>query len=199
MVSTVDFNWTLPHGRIQFLPHGNIRPCPENHRISDSPGFRSFFPKSNLYHLSLSFRHPLQFLIFTIFNYLQSIESVTAYCIFEQFPNNTRRKDLLLFYIHQQLHSDMLVQPTRIPGTASMLAPIPRSPGRPDNRTHTAVYPPVGNFWCAIVHCSSEHRSCRSGTYKAAQITTGSRDTASRLRLICLRRSASHSAIAIFP
>ena len=47
------------------------------------------------------------------------------------------QKRLLLFYSHQQLHSDMLVQPTRFPGTAGMRLVC--------TRTHAAVYPPVGN------------------------------------------------------
>ena len=42
------------------------------------------------------------------------------------------QKILLLFYSHQQLHSDMLVQPTRFPGTAGMrpgmLATAPTQP-----------------------------------------------------------------------
>ena len=92
----------------------------------------------------------------------------------------------------------MLDQSTRIPETAGMLAPILRTPDRPDNRTHTAVYPPVGNFWCATVLCSSEHRSCRSASAEQSMTPRALRMQHLDFRLIRLRRSASHSAIAIF-
>jgi hypothetical protein len=191
MVSTSDFNWTLPHGRMQFCHMVTYDHVLRTREFLTVQGFRSFvrFSKSNLYRLyapysssKFSSHEPLHF-----------------------FPD-TYHVSILLFYSLLQLHSDMLVQPTRIPGTAGMLEPIPDhpdrpDPDRPDNGTHAAVYPPVGNFWCATIHCSSEHRSCSSETRncKAAHDTKGRElDTTSRFRLIHLRRSASHSVIAIF-
>ena len=52
--------------------------------------------------------------------------SSAAYCIFEH-----RRKDYCCFTSHL-LHSNLLVQSTRFPGTAGMPVPIPGYPEPPD-------------------------------------------------------------------
>ena len=61
------------------------------------------------------------------------------------------------------------VNPHGFPGTAGTPVPMTDSLTTRTNRiqnhaphigVHTAVYPPVGNFWCATIHCSSEPRSC---------------------------------------
>ena len=77
-------------------------------------------------------------------NVLQS-KSVIAYCIFEQ-TANVCRKDYCCFtaiWLHSpyagSIHTDY--------GNCWHACTDPGNPGRPDNCTHTAVYPHVGNFW----------------------------------------------------
>jgi hypothetical protein len=82
--------------------------------------------------------------------------------------------------------------------TAGMLAPIPGSPDRPDIlHPHTRLSA-RGEFLVCYRTLLIRTQILQIRNCRAAQDTKGSQDTASRFRLIRLRRSASHSAIAIF-
>ena len=110
--------------------------------------------------------------IFFFCSFLESTKSVaTAYCIFEQFLNTEKIVVVLQPSAAAQRYAGSTH--TDSGNCWYMPAPISDHPDRPDpeppgNRTHAGVYPPVGNFWCASMHCSSEPRSCRSGTVRSS-------------------------------
>ena len=93
--------------------------------------------------------------------------SCTEYCSFEQFEC---RKDCCCFTdCFSSCTAMCWVNPHGFPGTAGTPVPMTDSLTTRTSRiqnhaphigVHTAVYPPVGNFWCATIHCSSEPRSC---------------------------------------
>ena len=122
------------------------------------------------------------------------------------------QKRMLLFYSHQQLHSDMLVQPTRIPGTAGTCLHRSLTIRTDRIQNHRATAPTQASIrqWAisGVLPCIA-HQNPDPADQElsgAAQDTKGSptyfQDTASRYELIRLHvrllRSASHSAIAIF-
>ena len=181
------------------MPLGNIRPCPEIH-FPTVQVFRSFVrnSKSNLYHLCTPYSSVHSCTKFyscstrvryTLFCNLGSTESVaSAYysCSTVSLSNLNEfemQKRLSLFYrLHQQLHSDLLGQPTRFPGTAGVPVPMTDSlttrtnriqNHAPDNRTHAAVNPPVSNFWCATMSAHQNPDPADQGLSGAAQDTKG--------------------------
>ena len=180
MVSTSDFNWTLPHGRMQFC-----------HLVTYDRVLRTISRQSRFSFVRSKFEIqpvPSVAVVTTTCN-LGSTESVaSAYysCSTVSLSNLNEfemQKRLLLFYrLHQQLHSDLLGQPTRFPGTAGVPVPMTDSlttrtnriqNHAPDNRTHAAVNPPVSNFWCATMSAHQNPDPADQGLSGAAQDTKG--------------------------
>ena len=82
-------------------------------------------------------------------------------------------------------------------GFRELLACLYRSLDTQNHRTYCthAGGPPVGNFWCATVPLLIRTQILQIRNCRAEEDTKGSQDTASRFRLIRLRRSASHSGL----
>ena len=146
-------------------------------------------PRTRVYTAVLNFYSCSTRVRYTLFCNLGSTESVaSAYysCSTVSLSNLNEfemQKRLLLFYrLHQQLHSDLLGQPTRFPGTAGVPVPMTDSlttrtnriqNHAPDNRTHAAVNPPVSNFWCATMSAHQNPDPADQGLSGAAQDTKG--------------------------
>ena len=145
MVSTSDFNWTLPHGRMQFCHMVTYDPVLSYHVM-----MRTIFPTIQVFVRSFEIRNPTCTICCCRHDDLQFLESTksvaTAYCIIQ--PSAAAQR----YAGSTHTVSGNCWHACRYAG----------------NRTHAAVYPPVGNFWCATIHCSSEPRSCRSGTVRSS-------------------------------
>ena len=164
------------------LPLGNIRPCPENH-----------FPTIQVFVRSFEIRNPTC----TIYAPRTALSCTRVLNLVLQYsyprPLHVQSSCFFFFmhcilFLEQFLSAEknvVVLQPSaaaqRYAGSTHtdsgncwyMPAPISDHPDRPDpeppgNRTHAGVYSPVGNFWCATMHCSSEHGSCRSGTVRSS-------------------------------
>ena len=155
MVSTSDFNWTLPHGRMQFCHMVTYDPVLRT-RISGSLGFS--FEIRNSTCTTCCCRHDdLQF--------LESTKSVaTAYCIFEQFLNAEKIVVVLQPSAAAQRYAGSTHTVSGNCWHASRYA---------GNRTHAAVYPPVSNFWCATMSAHQNPDPADQGPSGAAQDTKG--------------------------
>ena len=112
------------------------------------------------------------------------------------------QKRMLLFYSHQQLHSDMLVQPTRFPGTAGMRAGmLATAPTQPSIRQWaiSGVLPYIAH---QNTDPADQELQSSAGHQGLSSITLMIQHLEHIDRLIRLhahlRRSAAHSAIAIF-
>ena len=124
------------------------------------------------------------------------------------------QKRMLLFYSHQQLHSDMLVQPTRIPGTAGTCLHRSLTIRTDRIQNHRATAPTQASIrqWAIsgvlpyIARQNTDHADQELQSSAGHQGLSGIALRIQHLehidRLIRLharlRRSASHSAIAIF-
>ena len=164
MVSTSDFNWTLPHGRMQFC-----------HLVTYDRVLRTISRQSRFSFVRSKFE----------IQPVPSVAVVTTTCNFWNLLNPLQQHTVSLSNFLNAEKIVVVLQPSaaaqRYAGSTHtdsgncwyMPAPISDHPDRPDleppgNRTHAGVYPPVGNFWCATMHCSSEPRSCRSGTVRSS-------------------------------